>query len=220
MATALAPRQRSNTSTSATSSHGTKSRSSTTSIQPAGTQPIQHYQQRFEVPNQIPPQHQPYAPHVQYTPEEVITQNHQQFSNPQNVYDIDPSLQNSVDHRRSMSLDTSHGTGMAAARLQGVHQQSFDAPGQQSFQHINDDQAQDDTGTEQGKKKKGSASSAANDAELRRLFNEHRGRPLKEVAGDVLVHERGPKSEKTKQIFAMLWYGQSRQNNWRIFFAY
>ena len=206
MATALAPRQRSNTSTSATSSHETKSRSSTTSIQPAGTQPIQHYQQRFEVPNQIPSQHQPYTPHAQYTPEEVITQNHQQFSNPQNGYDIDPSLQNNLDHRRSMSIDTSHGASMAAARPPMVHQQSFDATGQPPFQHINDDQAQDDTGTEQGKKKRGSASSAANDAELRRLFSEHRGRPLKEVAGDVLVHERGPKSEKTKQIFAMLWY--------------
>ena len=194
MATALAPRQRSNTATSATSSHETKSRSSTTSIQPTGSQPIQHYQ------------HQPYAPHVQYTPEEVITQNHHQFSNPQNGYDIDPSLQNNIDHRRSMSLETSHGASTAAARPPLVHHQSYDATGQQPFQHLNDDQVQDDTGTEQGKKKKGSASSAANDAELRRLFNEHRGRPLKEVAGDVLVHERGPKSEKTKQIFAMLWY--------------
>ena len=135
----------------------------------------------------------------------MITQNHQQFSNPQNGYSIDPSLQDSVDHGRSTSLDPSHAAGLAARRPSMAHHQSFDGTGQQAFQHPNDDQAQDDTGTEQGKKKKGSASSAANDAELRRLFTEHRGRPLKEVAGDVLVHERGPKSEKTKQIFAMLW---------------
>ena len=201
----VAPRQRSNTTTSATSSHGTKSRSSTASAQSNGAQPVQHYQQKFEVSNQVPDQQQRYTPHTQYNPEEVITQNHQQFSNPPNGYEIDPALRNNIDHRRSMSLDTNYGAGMSAARPTMTHQPSHDATGQSVLQPLLDDQAQDDTGTEQGKKKKGSASSAANDAELRRLFNEHRGRPLKEVAGDVLVHERGPKSEKTKQIFAMLW---------------
>ena len=142
---------------------------------------------------------------LHFTPEEMITHNHQQFSNPQVSYGIDPSLQNTFDHRRSMSLDPSHDANIAIHRPSIARHQSFDATGQPTFQSVNDDQGQDDTGTEQGKRKKGSASSAANDAELRRLFAENRGRPLKEVAGDVLVHERGPKSEKTKQIFAMLW---------------
>ena len=208
MATTLAPRERSSTSTSATSSHETKSRSSTTSLQAAGTQPPQQYQPRFDASHQVAVQQQAYtlpAQSLPYTPEEMITQNHQQFSNPQHGYGIDPSLNNNVDHRRSTSLDPSHSAGLAAGRPSLAHHQSFDGPGQQGFHHVNDDQGQDDTGTEQGKKKKGSASSAANDAELRRLYTEHRGRPLKEVAADVLVHERGPKSEKTKQIFAMLW---------------
>lgn len=64
----------------------------------------------------------------------------------------------------------------------------------------------DDTGTTDGKKKKGSASSIANDLELRKLFRENVGRSLKEVAAQVLSNERGPRSEKNKQIFAMLWY--------------
>lgn len=215
MATTLAPRQRSNTSTSATSSHGTKSRSSTASMQSGGGQPVQQYHQRFETSNQLQPQQQPYAPHLRFTPEDMITQNQQQFANPQIGYDIDPSLQNNIDHRRSISPDTSHVLGLNVARPPMGHHQAFDGTSQQAFQPLNDDQAQDDTGTEHGKKKKGSASSAANDAELRRLFNEHRGRPLKEVAGDVLVHERGPKSEKTKQIFAMLWYAWSTLNKYR-----
>lgn len=60
-------------------------------------------------------------------------------------------------------------------------------------------------GVGDGKKKKGSASSIANDIELRRLFRDNQGRSLKDVAAQVLANERGPKSEKTKQIFAMLW---------------
>lgn len=73
-----------------------------------------------------------------------------------------------------------------------------------------DDQGQDGTEPDGAKKKKGSASSIANDLELRRLFRENQGRSLNEVAAQVLSNERGPKSEKTKQIFAMIWYDVSR----------
>lgn len=51
------------------------------------------------------------------------------------------------------------------------------------------------------RRKKGSASSQANDNELRRLFRENQGRDLNELAAQVLEK----KSEKTKQIFGMLW---------------
>ena len=57
------------------------------------------------------------------------------------------------------------------------------------------------------KKPKSSNTGQANDQELRRLFQENRHRDLKEVASSVLANERGPKAEKTKQIFAMIWYG-------------
>ena len=57
-----------------------------------------------------------------------------------------------------------------------------------------------------GKRKKASSSSQANDNELRRLFRENEGRDLHEVSQQVLRDEKGPKSEKSKQIFGMLWY--------------
>ena len=104
-----------------------------------------------------------------------------------------------------MSAEPSHYHAVGTMGGPYSHRMSFDEIGNPTFQSVNDEQVQDDTGTEAGKKKKGSASSAANDMELRRLFSEHRGRPLKDVAAEVIVHERGPKSEKTKQIFAMLW---------------
>jgi regulatory factor X len=57
------------------------------------------------------------------------------------------------------------------------------------------------------KKKKGSMSgSATNDRELRQLLNQNEGRNLKDVAAEVIQNDRTSKSEKSKQLFAMLWY--------------
>lgn len=64
-----------------------------------------------------------------------------------------------------------------------------------------------DAVAEQTRRKKSSASSQANDTELRRLFKENEGRDLHDVAQQVIKDEKGPKAEKTKQIFGMLWYG-------------
>ena len=57
------------------------------------------------------------------------------------------------------------------------------------------------------KKKKGAATSLANDQELRRLLQHNQGKTLKAVAAEVQRNEGGGgKSEKAKQVFAMLWY--------------
>lgn len=69
--------------------------------------------------------------------------------------------------------------------------------------------APEDSNTENGgaKRRKGTASSVANDQELRRLLAQHQGKSLKEVAAEVQKNEgAGGKSEKAKQVFAMLWY--------------
>ena len=85
------------------------------------------------------------------------------------------------------------------------HNHPFDGQGQQFVMTFNDEQTQDDTGAGEKRKKKGSASSIANDNELRKLFAANKDRDLNDVAASVLANERGPKSEKTKQIFAMNW---------------
>lgn len=56
------------------------------------------------------------------------------------------------------------------------------------------------------KRRKGSAVTATNDKELREMLSRNEGRPLKEVAQEVIQKERTPMAEKTKQLFAMLWY--------------
>lgn len=63
----------------------------------------------------------------------------------------------------------------------------------------------DGNGEGDAPKKKGSGASQANDQELRRLFRENENRNLQEVANEVKREEKGPKAEKSKQVFGMLW---------------
>lgn len=124
--------------------------------------------------------------------------------NPHQNYAIDPSLQDPTNHGRALSVDFVFNSNQSAPRPALSQFLSYEGKESQGLEGLNEEQQQDD-GTGEGKKKKGSASSLANDIELRRLFRENQGRSLKDVAAQVLANERGPKSEKTKQIFAMLW---------------
>lgn len=64
------------------------------------------------------------------------------------------------------------------------------------------------------KKKKGASSSMANDQELRRLLQQYQGKSLQEVATEVQRNEgSGGKSEKAKQVFAMLWLQETCQRS-------
>lgn len=56
------------------------------------------------------------------------------------------------------------------------------------------------------KRRKGSAVTATNDKELREMLAKNEGRQLRDVAQEVIQKERTPMAEKTKQLFAMLWY--------------
>jgi hypothetical protein len=86
---------------------------------------------------------------------------------------------------------------------------------QQQFHHIRHASEQyegspapEDSGTENAaRRKKGNATTLANDQELRRLLQQYNNKSLPEVAAEVQKNEgAGGKSEKAKQVFAMLWY--------------
>lgn len=55
-------------------------------------------------------------------------------------------------------------------------------------------------------KKRGNAKDPNNEKELRKSLEANLGRDLTSVAKDVLESERTSRAEKTKQLFAMLWY--------------
>ena len=58
------------------------------------------------------------------------------------------------------------------------------------------------------RRRKSSAATATNDKELRELLSRNEERGLKDVAQEVIQKERTPQAEKTKQLFAMLWYAR------------
>lgn len=59
-----------------------------------------------------------------------------------------------------------------------------------------------------GPQKSSSRTSANNELEMRQLFSANKHRSLQEIASELHGNERGPNSERTRQVFAMLWYVQ------------
>ncbi|KAL9007219.1 MAG: hypothetical protein Q9188_000022 [Gyalolechia gomerana] len=209
-------RPRSSTAGSTSSSRRTKSRASTTSILSSSTQPFYHHQQSTEKSQRSPSQHAS-GRSFQYTPEEMITRTERQLTNPNQPYTLDPSgrrhgeqPQDVYAYERGTSLGHITNIDPTIQRPPLNHYHSYEGDSQ-GFEHTNGEQAVGDNGAVDGRKKKGSASSIANDIELKKLFRENLGRSLKDVAAQVLANERGPRSEKTKQIFAMLWLNSSCQ---------
>ncbi|KAI4204396.1 MAG: hypothetical protein LQ350_001152 [Teloschistes chrysophthalmus] len=207
-------RPRSSTSASVASSRRTKSRASTTSnASSSHQQPIFHHRQPTDSAQGIPistfPNHA-----FPYSPEEFIPQSQPHVATPDQGFMFDASLQqhpdhseNAYSHNQNTSLGHMQDNGQTGPTQPQLHpRHSYDERMNQALDHASGEHNVDDTGTTDGKKKKGSASSIANDLELRKLFRENMGRSLKEVAAQVLTNERGPRSEKNKQIFAMLWY--------------
>ncbi len=135
------------------------------------------------------------------------SQQHGQLPQDPYAHDLGSSLvqhNNSNNNNNNSSSSNSNNIDPAIQRP-SVHQYpSYDGE-PQGFEHTNGDQGIGDSGATEGRKKKGNASTIANDIELKKLFRENVGRSLHEVAAQVLANERGPRSEKTKQIFAMLW---------------
>ncbi|ERF74778.1 hypothetical protein EPUS_04947 [Endocarpon pusillum Z07020] len=213
-------RSRSDTMTSTKSRPRPKSRGSTTSIQSAGT--ATHYQQDQPLPHSmfIPSQHQQQMYNV--SPEEMLARyGQEQFAQIQQ-YNLDPSLpaqQHNEMQSHEMQQYAMHSQGYPQAISQfgaSDHIQhalaragTFDAADNQS--PAPEDSENADNGQ---RKKKGSATSIANDAELRRLVQQYQGQTLKTVAAEVQQNEGGGgKSEKAKQVFAMLWLQESCQRS-------
>ena len=193
------PRPRSNTSvsTSASTMSRPKSRQSTTSVHSIATHQAHLYHQTSEPIFQV--QQQPPMIH-HATPEEKVAQ---QLSQSNSGYAIDPTLQ--YDHNQAQPAHniTDNSGVVDSPDLQNNFNDSRASvpPGRQK-----ESTPQEDIIGDGDKRKKGSSSSQANDIELRRLYRENQGRDLHEVALQVIRDDKGPKSEKSKQIFGMLWY--------------
>ena len=222
-------RSRSDTTTSSKSRQRPKSRGSTTSEQSATTAPVQENRLENGVIQHVAPQpglysgqiHSSEPPMYQHNPEEMLLQYGHQMGHPQQ-YSLDPTLGGTNDHdMRPPSQQGFHGHevhpypimqsyphampqyGMPQEHLHHVRARSGTYDGMENQSPAPDDSETAENGS---KRKKGAATSLANDAELRRLLQQYQGKTLKEVAVEVQKNENGGgKSEKPKQVFAMLW---------------
>lgn len=126
-----------------------------------------------------------------------------------------------VNQQENVSMDSIHqlvgfiGDASGGMPLQRLDPNAHHSFGQQPHHH-----QQQSFGTEhqqfvstpvevEEKKKKGGGPTAQNDKELREMLRSNEGRKLKEVAAEVLATDRTSRSEKSKQLFAMLWLRQA-----------
>ena len=124
------------------------------------------------------------------------------FSQPNGAYSVNPNLQ------QHAHTPFGHDIGLQQNPVMRMQSPAQFTSIEGREDSIVDDRVsvKEETVGDGSQRKKGSASSQANDNELRRLFRENQGRELHDVALQVVKDEKGPRSEKAKQIFGMLWY--------------
>lgn len=155
-------------------------------------------------------------------PEEMIIRFGEQLSNSNPGAALDPALQenhNSVRPRADAHFQGhelhSHNVPihgfpheLAPHALAGdVHPVQYPSMYDGMENRMPDQIIEDNEVSETGhRKKKGTTSTIANDNELRRLLRQYDGYSLQQMAIEVQKHEGGGgKSEKVKQVFAMIW---------------
>lgn len=131
-----------------------------------------------------------------------------QLQNPRE-YDIDPALA-AANHHHPMAYPQSHdGLYKPDHSRHSMPADSYGANfGEADSQVLEgrSDEQDDVDSLPGGPAKKLSKSSAANELEMRQLFQANKHRSLPEIATELHGNERGPQSERQRQVFAMLWY--------------
>lgn len=137
------------------------------------------------------------------TPEQMVMNSASQLQNPRE-YGIDPTLEGPHTHPISYPED---GTYLADRQSLPVEYGPAYGEENQILEGRSDEQDEvESLAGVTGPAKKASKSSAANELEMRQLFQSNKHRTLPEVATDLHGNERGPQSERQRQVFAMLWY--------------
>lgn len=207
-------RSRSNTAVSLKSRKRPESRASTTSIHSVNTQPI--LDQQFSEEQHLSKQWHENNTNNQavverFSHEHQMTPDHMMIYPPQHhpdprQYGIDPALNAAVNQSlgyvQSGPRHSLPGDGLAIDGY-GTSYVEDDTPMLEGRSDEQDDV--DSMAGANGLSKKVSKSSAANEMEMRSLFANNKHRTLPEVARELHGNERGPQSERTRQVFAMLW---------------
>ncbi|KAI9817292.1 MAG: hypothetical protein M1832_004714 [Thelocarpon impressellum] len=206
-------RSRSSTSVSTKGKRRPQSRASTTSVHSFTTQ---HSQQQPAPDMQYAypqPQQQGRLDAYHVTAEGMMLHASQQLTGPHG-FPLDPTLEGHAHHLHAMPLAAAAGnsypvpmTGNPELDYPAYH--NPEDPIVDTGNDVDGGQETPENGADvkgvEKPSKKASTSSAQNDLELKRLFRQNEGKSLQDIAGQLQGNERGPQSEKTRQIFAMLW---------------
>jgi regulatory factor X len=139
------------------------------------------------------------------TPEDMVIHSASQLQNPRE-YEIDPSLGGISSHNLPYAKDGQFKPDGGRLSLPAdSYVTSFGEGDSQLLEGRSDEQDEVDSLAGGGLAKKASKSSAANELEMRQLFNSNKHRTLPDVAAELHGNERGPQSERQRQVFAMLW---------------
>ncbi|TVY34681.1 Transcriptional regulator [Lachnellula occidentalis] len=209
-------RSRSNTAASNKSRKRPLSRASTTSVHSGLTQPLvsqqnvdatAEYHPQYYDPNALAQQRFGGMTH-QMSPEDMVIQSASQLQNPRG-YDIDPALGGPPHHGLPYSHENQYKPENGRQSLPVEYGPSYNEAESQIMEGRSDEQDEvDSLAGANGPAKKASKSSAANELEMRQLFQSNKHRSLPEVASELQGNERGPQSERQRQVFAMLWINQ------------
>jgi regulatory factor X len=140
----------------------------------------------------------------QMTPEDMVIHSASQLQNPRG-YEIDPAL-GGVPHHAMAYPQEDHYKAENGRQSLTVEYGANYGEDSQMIEGRSDEQDEVDSLAGNGPAKKVSKSSAANELEMRQLFQSNKHRTLPEVATELHGNERGPQSERQRQVFAMLWY--------------
>lgn len=123
-------------------------------------------------------------------------------------------LQSSREFSMESSMNNSLGASASFHQHPNMSRQSLSGDNYSANNSFLDPDSQlmDRDGNEDGESvvgmpgaSKPSRSSANNELEMRQLFQANKHRSLQDVAEELHGNERGPNSERTRQVFAMLW---------------
>ncbi|KHJ34256.1 putative cephalosporin c regulator 1 [Erysiphe necator] len=210
-------RPRSNTTVSSKVRKRPLSRASTASVRSSATQPLieqivdpvsadfhrQWYEQNSHVPQRF------VGLSHQLTQENIFMQSTSQTQNSRE-FEIDPSLANGQHNGQNLHHNTPYAPELTrqstSTEFYSTNYGDTDLQMHEARSDEHDD-GESVVGVG-GPVKKASKSSAANELEMRQLFQANKHRSLPEVATELHGNERGPQSERQRQVFAMLWISQ------------
>jgi len=142
---------------------------------------------------------------AQMSPEDAILQAASHMQSAGREYQMDPSMDASMAHSVSFQHDGSFVRRDMSASLSMTDLGAFTDHDSQMMDAKNGDMMEVTTSQPVVLKPAASRSSANNEREMQQLFMANKHRSLQDIARELHGNERGPNSERQRQVFAMLW---------------